>query len=103
MKVAVFGARGRMGVAICEAVEASDDLQLVAALDAGDDRDPATAADVVVDFTVPDAVLDNIAWCVETGVHAVVGTTGIAADDHETVALECAEHPAHLPRVHPKS
>ncbi|SDS19085.1 dihydrodipicolinate reductase [Friedmanniella luteola] len=76
IKVAVFGARGKMGAEVCRAVEAADDLELVAAVDAGEDRAPAGAADVVVDFTHPDAVMDNLGWCVEHGVHAVVGTTG---------------------------
>jgi len=76
MKVAVFGARGRMGQEVCRVVEAADDLELVAAIDVGDDRAAALEADVVVDFTVPDAVMDNLAWCAGHGVHAVVGTTG---------------------------
>ena len=75
-RVAVFGARGRMGAEVCRAVEAAEDLQLVAAVDAGEDRAGAEAADVVVDFTHPDAVMDNLAWCIAHGVHAVVGTTG---------------------------
>lgn len=79
-KVAVFGARGRMGAEVCRAVESADDLELVAAVDAGDDRGPAEDADVVVDFTHPDAVMDNLAWCVAHGVHAVVGTTGFDDD-----------------------
>jgi 4-hydroxy-tetrahydrodipicolinate reductase len=74
--VAVFGARGRMGAEVCRAVEAAEDLQLVAMVDAGDDRAAAEQADVVVDFTHPGAVMDNLAWCVAHGVHAVVGTTG---------------------------
>jgi 4-hydroxy-tetrahydrodipicolinate reductase len=74
--VAVFGARGRMGAEVCRAVEAAADLELVAAVDAGDDRTTAVGADVVVDFTHPDAVMDNLAWCIEHGIHAVVGTTG---------------------------
>ncbi len=76
MNVAVFGARGRMGAEVCRAVEAADGLQLIAALDLDDDRSPAQTADVAVDFTHPDAVLDNLAWCIEHGLHAVVGTTG---------------------------
>ncbi len=76
MRVAVFGARGRMGAEVCRAVEAADDLELVAAVDAGDDRSAVEAAEVVVDFTVPDVVMDNIAWCTERGLHVVVGTTG---------------------------
>ena len=65
-----------MGAEVCRAVEAADGLQLIAALDLDDDRSPAQTADVAVDFTHPDAVLDNLAWCIEHGLHAVVGTTG---------------------------
>ncbi len=75
-RVAVFGARGKMGAEVCRAVEAADDLELVAAVEAGEDRAAAATAEVVVDFTHPDAVMDNLTWCVQHGVHAVVGTTG---------------------------
>ena len=71
--VGVFGAAGRMGAEVCRAVEAAPDLELVARLDVGDDRTPAEAARVMVDFTHPDAVMDNLSWCIEHGVHAVVG------------------------------
>jgi 4-hydroxy-tetrahydrodipicolinate reductase len=74
--VGVLGARGRMGGEVCRAVEAADDMQLVAAVDAGDDREPLRAAQVVVDFTTPDVVMDNLQWCIEAGLHVVVGTTG---------------------------
>ncbi|MBI5028366.1 MAG: 4-hydroxy-tetrahydrodipicolinate reductase [Actinobacteria bacterium] len=80
MRVAVFGAGGRMGAEVCRAVEAAEDLELVAAVDAGDDRSAVEAADVVVDFTVPDAVMGNVAWCVERGIHMVVGTTGFTQE-----------------------
>ncbi|WP_261575147.1 4-hydroxy-tetrahydrodipicolinate reductase [Frankia gtarii] len=76
LTVGVLGAGGRMGSTVCAAVDAAPDLALVAALDAGDDRAALAAAEVVVDFTTPDAVLDNIRWCVEAGRHVVVGTTG---------------------------
>ncbi|WP_375431241.1 4-hydroxy-tetrahydrodipicolinate reductase [uncultured Friedmanniella sp.] len=75
-RVAVFGARGRMGAEVCRAVETAADLELVAAVDVGDDRAVAATAEVVVDFTHPDAVMANLAWCVEHGISAVVGTTG---------------------------
>jgi 4-hydroxy-tetrahydrodipicolinate reductase len=75
-RVGVLGAKGRMGAEVCRAVEAADDLELVAAVDVGDDRDALTAAEVVVDFTTPATVMENVKWCVEHGVHAVVGTTG---------------------------
>ncbi|WP_343450130.1 4-hydroxy-tetrahydrodipicolinate reductase [Micromonospora oryzae] len=76
IRVAVLGARGRMGVEVCRAVEAAADMELVAALDQGDDLSAAAGAEVAVDFTTPDVVMDNLRWCVEAGVHAVVGTTG---------------------------
>lgn len=79
-KVAVFGAKGRMGTEVCQAVEAAEDLALVAAIDQGDDRASAEACDVVVDFTHPDAVLDNLDWCIAHGIHAVVGTTGFTTE-----------------------
>src|SRR5437764_15271605 len=75
-KVGVLGARGRMGGEVCRAVEGAGDLKRVAAVDADDDREPLRAADVVVDFTTPGAVMDNLRWCIDAGLHAVVGTTG---------------------------
>jgi 4-hydroxy-tetrahydrodipicolinate reductase len=76
IQVGVFGSRGRMGAEVCRAIEAADGLKLVAALDLGDDRAVAETARVMVDFTHPDAVMDNLSWCIEHGIHAVVGTTG---------------------------
>jgi 4-hydroxy-tetrahydrodipicolinate reductase len=79
IRVAVIGARGRVGSEVVTAVEAADDLELVAALDVDDDLPAALAssrAQVAVDFTHPDAVMDNVRACVTAGVHAVVGTTG---------------------------
>ncbi|REE99211.1 4-hydroxy-tetrahydrodipicolinate reductase [Thermomonospora umbrina] len=80
INVGVLGARGRMGAEVCRAVEGADDLELVAAVDQGDDLAPLTAADVVVDFTHPGVVMDNLRWCVEHGLHAVVGTSGFDSD-----------------------
>ena len=76
IKVAVLGAKGRMGSQVCGTVEAAADLELVAGVDVGDAREELTAADVVVDFTHPGAVMDNLRWCVEHGLAAVVGTSG---------------------------
>ena len=78
-RVAVLGAKGRMGSEVVRAVEAADDLELAAALDVGDDLD-LSGADVAVDFTHPDAVMDNLRACVQAGVHAVVGTTGFTEE-----------------------
>lgn len=75
MRVAVLGAKGRMGAEVVRAVEGADDLELAAAYDVGDDLD-LSGVDVAVDFTHPDAVMGNLRACVAAGVHAVVGTTG---------------------------
>jgi 4-hydroxy-tetrahydrodipicolinate reductase len=83
--VGVLGANGRMGGEVCRAVEAAADLDLVARVDIGDARDALGAAEVVVDFTTPDAVMDNLRWCVERGKHCVVGTTGFDEARLETV------------------
>jgi 4-hydroxy-tetrahydrodipicolinate reductase len=80
ISVGVLGARGRMGSEVCRAVEAADDLMLTAGVDEGDDRESLREADVVVDFTTPGAVMDNLRWCLDAGKHAVVGTTGFDAD-----------------------
>jgi len=77
-RVAVLGARGRMGAEVVRAVETAEDLDLVAAYDVGEAVD-VTQAEVAVDFTHPDAVMGNLRTCVEAGVHAVVGTTGFDA------------------------
>ncbi len=76
LKVGVLGARGRMGAEVCAAVNAASDLELAAAVDAGDDREALRAAEVVVDFTAPSVVMDNLRWCLQSGLSVVVGTTG---------------------------
>ncbi|MBV9291182.1 MAG: 4-hydroxy-tetrahydrodipicolinate reductase [Frankiales bacterium] len=65
-----------MGSEVCRAVDTADDLTLVAGIDVGDDRSALAAADVVVDFTTPAAVMDNVKWCIDNGLDVVVGTTG---------------------------
>jgi len=82
VKVAVIGAAGRMGQVTCAAIEAAADLELVARVDrAGSVADASTAgAQVVVDFTVPDAVMDNVEQALAMGMHVVVGTSGFDTD-----------------------
>jgi 4-hydroxy-tetrahydrodipicolinate reductase len=77
-RVAVLGSAGRMGAEVMRAVDAAPDLELVAALDAGDSLDQLleARAEVVVEFTHPGAVMDNLEFCVRHGIHTVVGTTG---------------------------
>ncbi len=88
ISVAVSGAAGRMGSLVCATLSGADDLSLVAAYDpAGGEAgglavavDPdAVAADVVVEFTRPDVVMDNLKAWRATGMHAVVGTSGFDA------------------------
>jgi 4-hydroxy-tetrahydrodipicolinate reductase len=88
LRVGVLGARGRMGAEVCRAVEAADDLELVARLDAGDDLGNLGGADVAVEFSVPSARLANVLHCVEHGVDVVVGTTGW--DDERLAAVRSA-------------
>jgi len=76
IKVGVLGSQGRMGSEVCRAVEAADDLQLAAALDIGGTFDALAGCDVVVDFTHPAAVMENLRWCVAHGLDVVVGTSG---------------------------
>lgn len=98
IKVGVFGAGGRMGSTVCDAVAADPHLALVAAVDpaatgrsvhgieiaASVQAFADARVDVVVDFTVAAASRDNLAWCAANGVHAVVGTTGFSDADYET-------------------
>lgn len=83
IKVAVAGAAGRMGQAVCETVETAEDTKLVGRADPALGVELAEVlgdADVVVDFTTPDTALANATACLEAGVHAVVGTTGFDLD-----------------------
>src|SRR5690625_1936306 len=81
-KVGVLGARGRMGSQACKAIDAADGLELVAGVDIHDSlaRLAGEHAEVVVDFTRPDVVMDNLKWCIGHGVSAVVGTSGFTDD-----------------------
>jgi 4-hydroxy-tetrahydrodipicolinate reductase len=81
-----------MGAEVCRTVESALDLDLVAAIDLGDDRSPAETAEVIVDFTHPDAVMDNLFWCIGHRIHAVVGTTGFTEQHFDLLRGRLAEH-----------
>jgi 4-hydroxy-tetrahydrodipicolinate reductase len=99
IRVGVVGAAGRMGRLVCDAITADPDLALVAAVSpshagqqvgavtvaAGMDALSAANADVAVEFTTPDAVMANVRWLIEHGIHSVVGTTGIGPPDLEEI------------------
>jgi 4-hydroxy-tetrahydrodipicolinate reductase len=78
--VGVLGARGRMGQTVCATVEGEPDLELAGQVDQGDSREALTGCDVVVDFTHPGVVMDNLRWCVEHGLNVAVGTSGFGDD-----------------------
>jgi 4-hydroxy-tetrahydrodipicolinate reductase len=86
-RVGVLGARGRMGQQVCKAVDAAPDLDLVAMVDVGDWLFGVAdaGAQVLVDFTHPDVVMDNIRFAIDQHIHAVIGTTGMTADRLATV------------------
>jgi 4-hydroxy-tetrahydrodipicolinate reductase len=95
LRVGVLGARGRMGSEVCRAVDAADDLELVAMIDQGDWLFNAADAnaEVIVDFTTPDAVMDNLHWCIDQGINVVVGTSGFTPQRLERVRSWLAHHP----------
>ncbi|MGW6461989.1 4-hydroxy-tetrahydrodipicolinate reductase, partial [Streptomyces sp. NPDC055078] len=95
LRVAVLGARGRIGSEAVRAVEAADDMELVAALDRDDRLDSLVEhrAEVVVELTTPASVLDNLDFCVRHGIHAAVGTTGWTDDRLARLTASLAASP----------
>ena len=95
MKVAVLGARGRMGAETVAAINTAADLTLSAALDLGDSLDQllSSGSEVVVGFTTPDSVMKNLEFAIKNGIHVVVGTTGF--DDKKLAQLKSllTQHP----------
>jgi len=94
IKVGVLGAKGRMGSEVCRAVEGAEGMEVAATVDVGDTRDPLAACDVVVDFTHPDAVLDNLQWCLSRGRNVVVGTSGFDEARLATVSDWLSDSPS---------
>lgn len=88
IRVGVFGAKGRMGSEVCRAVDDDDELELVAMVELDDSPQALLDAgvQVAVDFTTPDAVKDNIRFCLDNGIHSVVGTTGLSDSDRTEIA-----------------
>lgn len=82
MRVAVLGAKGKVGATMVTAVQAAEDLTLSAEVDAGDELSLLTdgGTEVVIDFTHPDVVMDNLKFLIDNGIHAVVGTTGFTEE-----------------------
>lgn len=95
IKVGVLGAKGKVGQTVVEAVKAADDLELVAEVD----RDASLqllveqGAEIVVDFTAPAVVMDNLDFCINNGISAVVGTTGFDDERLAQVRQWCEANP----------
>jgi 4-hydroxy-tetrahydrodipicolinate reductase len=107
IRVGVVGAAGRMGQMVCRTVAGEPDLALVAAIDRSKvgqsigsqigqpkldvpisdelDRLLEAEVEVAVDFTHPEVVMDDIRWCIEHGIHLVVGTTGLVEDELDEI------------------
>jgi 4-hydroxy-tetrahydrodipicolinate reductase len=94
-RVGVLGARGRVGSQMCLAIEDADDLELVAAVDVDDsiERLVEEGTEVAVHFTHPDVVMDQVAYCIRNGIHAVVGTTGFTEERLSTMRDQLGDHP----------
>ena len=93
IRVAVVGAAGRMGTAVCEAVREAEGMELLVTVDLGDPLELVDDCDVVVDFTSPQVVMETLRHCIPSGVHVVVGTSGFDESRLAEVADLLAEHP----------
>jgi 4-hydroxy-tetrahydrodipicolinate reductase len=95
IRVGVLGARGRMGTEVCRAVDAAEDLELVAMVDQDDwlSNVSDAGAEVVVDFTTPEAVMDHIHWAIDQGINVVVGTTGFTEARYDRIRQWLSHHP----------
>ena len=92
IKVGVLGAKGRVGSAVVAGVQKADDLELAAEIDHGDDLQQLVDAgvEVIVDFTTPTSVMGNLEFCINHGIHCVVGTTGFDDERYQQVRDWCA-------------
>jgi 4-hydroxy-tetrahydrodipicolinate reductase len=95
MRVAVLGAKGKVGATMVQAVGDAPDLTFTAAVDAGDPLSELvdSRTDVVIDFTHPDVVMDNLKFVIDNGIHAVVGTTGFTDERMSQVQQWLAAKP----------
>ncbi len=95
MRVGVLGAKGKVGATMVQAVEAAEDLTFSVGVDAGDPLSLLTEShtEVVIDFTHPDVVMDNLKFLIDNGIHAVIGTTGFTWERIEQVEAWLKDKP----------
>lgn len=92
IKVGVLGASGKVGSAVVAGVDKAEDLELTAKIDSKDPLQTLVekGVDVIVDFTTPNAVMGNLEFCINNGIHCVVGTTGFDDERYQQVRDWCA-------------
>jgi 4-hydroxy-tetrahydrodipicolinate reductase len=95
MRVAVLGAKGKVGATMVDAVHGAGDMTFTAGVDADDPLSQLvdTHTEAVIDFTHPDAVMGNLKFLIDNGIHAVVGTTGFTDDRLDQVKQWLADRP----------
>jgi len=95
-RVAVLGAKGRMGSESVRALTAAEGLEVVAQVGSADSLEllVEAGAEVVLDLTRPDVALDHVRWCVERGIHVVVGTSGFDESRVEQVRALLGDTPS---------
>ena len=103
MRVGVLGAKCKVGATMVQAVQAAEDLTLSGEVDLGD---PLTLlidgqTEVVIDFTHPDVVMDNLNFLIDNGIHAVVGTTGFTDERLQQVRSWLAAKPGSAALIAP--
>jgi 4-hydroxy-tetrahydrodipicolinate reductase len=97
-RVALVGGAGRMGQAIAEGLDGVGDVTVVVMIDVREPRElfgatylpsikslDASLVEVVVDFSVPESVVESAHWCATNGVALVVGTTGLSLEQRHQV------------------
>ncbi|BBY16544.1 4-hydroxy-tetrahydrodipicolinate reductase [Mycolicibacterium litorale] len=91
----MLGAKGKVGATMVQAVEAADDLTFTTGVDVGDSLSTLvdTGTEVVIDFTHPSVVMDNLKFVIDNGIHAVVGTTGFTDERIAQVRQWLADKP----------
>ncbi|WP_285224165.1 4-hydroxy-tetrahydrodipicolinate reductase [Frankia sp. Mgl5] len=92
-QVAVLGARGRMGEASVRAIAATSDLSVAAEIDIDDDLQEIVdkKADVVLVFSPPGPAHEQVQWCIEQGIHVVVGSSGFGDEAVQKIRAALVE------------
>lgn len=93
LRVGIFGFNGKMGTEVSRAVGRAEGLEVIAGVDLGDPVEEAARSQVCVDFTNPGVVMEHIKWCIDNGVHIVVGTSGFTPERIDQVRQWLGDDP----------